>query len=338
MMSTETFPEFGLLRIPASAARLGLGPDDPPRIMAILNATPDSFSDGGRHLDVRAAVDAVRRWMGETEDGDDDGDGVAVVDVGGESTRPGARRVEAEEQIRRVVPVIRHIRDEIEGDPDRLLVSIDTTRAAVAEAALDAGADIVNDVAAGTEDARLLDLVADRGAGLILMHRLRPPNADRYSDAYATPPSYAEAGGVVAAVATFLRARLEAAMDAGVPEEAVLLDPGLGFGKTVEDNYRLVAGAGAIADATGRPLLGAASRKSFIGAATGQRAREEASERVEGSIAVALELWMNGVRLFRVHDVHAHRRALAVATRIRAAGSSRPGGTEPGSRGTAAGT
>jgi dihydropteroate synthase len=278
---------------------------DRPRLLAIINTTPDSFSDGGHAL---APADAARRATEAVAAGAD------LLDIGGESTRPGAARVPDDEQIARVVPAIRAIRDAGVACP----ITIDTTRAEVADAALDAGADAINDVSGGTEDADLLPLAARRAAGIILMHRLRPPDADRYSDRYDEPPVYE--GGVVRAVSGALRASLTRAIDAGVRAERVVLDPGLGFGKTVEQNLALVRGTPDLCT-LGRPLLGAASRKSFVARAqdrpraVGESPAEPAppGDRLEGSLGLAVVQFMLGVRLFRVHDVRAHRRALDAA-------------------------
>ncbi len=266
-----------------------------PRIMAIVNATPDSFSDGGLHLDPRAAVAHARRCIAE---------GACIIDVGGESTRPGAPRIDADEQVRRTLPIIETLAHETDA-----LLSIDTTRFAVARAAIEAGAHIINDVSAGLEDPQMFALAAESGAGLILMHRLRPPDGDSYSDQYTHPPHY---DGVAAEVKAWLLARAAAARQAGVQRGQIVLDPGLGFGKTVEQNFTLIA---AVSEwhATGFPVLSAASRKSFIGRATGV---EDPASRVHGSIAVSVAHCLAGLRLFRVHDVAAHRQALDAAAMI----------------------
>ncbi len=265
------------------------------RLMAILNATPDSFSDGGRFLDARVAIDYAKRCLDE---------GAAIVDVGGESTRPGAQRVDAAEQLRRVLPIVEGV-----ASLGGALISIDTTSSEVARAAIDAGAHIINDVSAGTEDPEVFPLAAGSGAGLILMHRLRPPDADSYSDQYAAPPKYDD---VFADVKAWLMTRVEAARDDDVSREQIVLDPGLGFGKTVDQNFELIARVSEWRS-TGFPVLCGASRKSFVGRVTGV---EEPAGRVAGSIAIAVEQFLAGVRLFRVHDVEAHRQALAVAQEI----------------------
>jgi len=286
-----------------TAWRLGRGRAlslDQPRLIGILNVTPDSFSDGGAFPDAGAAFDRAMLMVGE---------GAEVIDVGGESTRPGARPVRADEQIRRTVPVIRRLR--ARGD---VLISIDTTSAAVARAALDAGADIVNDVSAGLDDPEMLALVAARGCGVILMHRLHAPREDSYSDRYAQPPDY---GDVVATVRDFLLERAAAAIASGITRDAIVIDPGLGFGKSVEQNYAIIARMAEFQQA-GYPVLSAASRKSFIGRMSGV---DHPAQRMLGSIAVSVAHCLAGVRLFRVHDVRAHCEALGVAAAIAAARS-----------------
>jgi dihydropteroate synthase len=270
-----------------------------PRIMAIINTTPDSFSDGGDHLDPAAAADFAARAIA---------DGAAILDIGGESTRPGAQRIDADTQITRTIPAIRAIRAAGITAP----ISIDTTLSTVARAALDAGAEIVNDVAAGTEDPRILTLAAERSAGIILMHRRVAPGADAYSHTLTHEPDYSVGGGIVSSVRSFLRDAARRAIDAGIAPERIVLDPGLGFGKSVAQNYTLITSTRALLD-LGFPILSAASRKSFLGAITGQTVP---AERIEASIAVSVAHALAGVRLFRVHDVAPHARALAVAHRI----------------------
>jgi len=277
--------------------------------MAIINVTPDSFSDGASYPTPAHAVARMREAIDE---------GADLLDVGGESTRPGAARIDASEQIRRVVPVIRAARDAGIEAP----ISVDTTLAEVAEAALTAGARIINDVSAGVEDESMLRLGAERGAGLVLMHRLRPPDADSYSHQYARNPEYE--GGVLASVRTMLAGRADAAIGAGVEPERIVLDPGLGFGKSVGQNYELIARIGEIAS-LGFPLLSAASRKSFVGRVTGE---EDASRRVHGSVAISVAHALAGVQLFRVHDVRAHSQALSVIEAILGACASREPGSE----------
>lgn len=268
-------------------------PLEPWALMGVLNVTPDSFSDGGLHLDPGAAVKAAIA-MAEA--------GASIIDVGGESTRPGADRIAADEQIRRVVPVIEAIRRESD-----VPISIDTTLGEVALAAIDAGANAINDVSAGLEDPTILRIAAETGAGLVLMHRRLPPEEDRYSDRYENPPVY---GDVVAEVTAFLLDRAASAEAAGVTPAAIALDPGLGFGKSVQQNFALLARMGEIAS-LGRPLLLGASRKSFIGAVSGE---DQPPKRVPGSVVAAVVGWSAGARILRVHDVPETRQGLQVAS------------------------
>lgn len=298
MAAVERFGGYAsemVLRWRIGEHTLPVGAADPAVLIGILNVTPDSFSDGGRYLDVDAAVAAGLQMVRE---------GAAIIDVGGESTRPGSQRVDAAEQIRRVIPVIEGLSSSCDA-----LISIDTTLGEVARAAIGAGASIVNDVSAGVEDPELLEVAGERGCGVILMHRRFKPQEDSYSDRYADPPRYED---VVDAVGSFLMARCEAAVRAGVQREAIAIDPGLGFGKTVEQNYELIGRMGELG-AAGYPVLCAASRKSFIGAVAGVA---EPSQRVAGSVGAAVAGYLAGARLFRVHDVAVHREALAVAQQV----------------------
>jgi len=265
----------------------------PPCVMGVVNVTPDSFSDGGDNLGVAAARLTVDRMAV---------DGAAIVDVGAESTRPGAERVAAHEQLRRIAPLL----DDLRARPPAVAVSIDTTHAAVAEAALDAGAVLVNDVSAGREDPDLLGLAADRGAAVCLMHMRGQPRdmQDR--------PVYAD---VVAEVCAFLEDRMAAAVRAGVPEEHLLLDPGIGFGKTLEHNLALLAGLPAVV-ALGRPVVVGASRKGMIGLLTGR----PVEGRLAGSLAAALSAVGGGASVVRVHDVPDTVDALRVWSAVTEAG------------------
>lgn len=260
-----------------------------PQMMGILNVTPDSFSDGGQFICVDDAVRQAEYMMGQ---------GAAIIDVGGESTRPGAERIGVNEQVRRVVPVIESIRTRTD-----IPISIDTTLAGVANAALDAGATIINDVSAGLEDDAMLELAADRACGIVLMHRLCPPDQDLWSDQYTTDPDYG--GDVVGSVRSWLLGRADAATQAGIHPAAICLDPGLGFGKSVAQNWQLIAHTGALLE-MGYPILVAASRKSFIGAVTNAATP---ADRLQGSLAVTAFQAAAGARLFRVHDVGPHVQA-----------------------------
>lgn len=260
-------------------------------LMAIVNVTPDSFSDGGDHATPGAAVDHALRCAAQ---------GAAIIDVGGESTRPGAARVPEAAQVARVVPVVERLAREL---PPGVVLSVDTTRAAVARAAFDAGAAIINDVSGGMDDPAMLPLAARLGCGIVLMHRLCEPALDSYSDRYAAAPQY---GDVVGAVAAALAARMDAAVDAGIARASIAVDPGLGFGKTVAQNFELMDRLGEIA-ALGAPVVVSASRKSFLGA----RAGEPDPRRRDGaSVEAALHMRSRGAAIVRVHDVAAHAAAL----------------------------
>src|SRR4051812_24752870 len=241
--------------------------------MGVVNVTPDSFSDGGAFDDADDAIAHGRRLAAE---------GAGILDVGGESTRPGAEPVPAGEELRRVLPVI-------EGLAGAGRISIDTMKAAVAEAALDAGASYVNDVTAFRHDPDLAGLVADRGAECCLMHMLGEPRTMQRD------PRYAD---VVSDVKAFLEERLRFAVAAGVPEERIQLDPGIGFGKTLEHNLELLRRLHELTD-LGRPLVIGTSRKSFLGRITGR----DVAERVPATIASCVLALERGASVFRVHDV-----------------------------------
>jgi dihydropteroate synthase len=253
--------------------------------MGVVNVTPDSFSDGGAFDDPVAAVLHARRLAGE---------GADILDVGGESTRPGADPVPLEEELRRVVPVI----EGIHGLGLPVQISIDTVKLAVAEAALDAGASYVNDVTAFRHDPDLAGLVADRGVDCCLMHMLGEPRTMQRN------PRYED---VVSDVKAFLEERMAFAVASGVAEERIHLDPGIGFGKTLEHNLELLRRLDEIA-AIGRPVVVGTSRKSFIGKITGR----DVTERVHGTVATCVLAYERGGRVFRVHDVAAAADALAV--------------------------
>ncbi len=247
------------------------------RVMGVLNVTPDSFSDGGRYLEISAAVTHGLALIDA---------GAAILDVGGESTRPGAEPVGADEERRRVVPVI----EAIAASGRDVQISIDTSKASVAAAALDAGATLVNDVTALRGDPAMLALVAEREVECCLMHMLGEPRTMQVD------PHYDD---VVSDVKAFLERRMVAAVRAGIAEERILVDPGIGFGKTTEHNLELLARLSEIV-ALGRPVVVGTSRKSFLGRLTG---REDPGERVPGTIATNVLAYERGARVFRVHDV-----------------------------------
>ena len=252
-------------------------------LVGVLNVTPDSFSDGGLHMGLDAALAHGRRLAAE---------GAAIVDVGGESTRPGSDPVSAEVEMERVLPVVAGLA------ADGIAVSVDTSKAAVAQAALAAGAVLVNDVTALRGDRAMAAVVAESGADLCLMHMLGEPRTMQ------DDPRYED---VVAEVESFLAERAEAAVAAGVPRERIALDPGIGFGKTLAHNLALLRALPRLARLG--PLLLGVSRKRFLGALTG---REAADDRVVASVAAALYCYRGGAHLLRVHDVRATADALAV--------------------------
>lgn len=261
---------------------------DKPRLFGVINVTPDSFSDGGEAL---VLGDALKRGRAILDDGAD------ILDVGGESTRPGAEPVSAEEELARVVPVVKGLAEM------GALVSIDTRRAVVMAAAIDAGAGIVNDVTALTGDEDSLGLVADRGVAVVLMHMQGEPGSMQ------DEPQYENAAEDVFGT---LKARVEACEEAGIPRDRIAVDPGIGFGKTVDHNLEILNRLD-IYGGLGLPVLLGVSRKSFIA----KLSRGEApKDRVPGSIAAMLAAWAHGVRMFRVHDVAETRQALAVAQAI----------------------
>jgi dihydropteroate synthase len=263
---------------------------DQPILVGILNVTPDSFSDGGRFAGPGRALAHAESLLR---------DGAAVIDVGGESTRPGRTDiVPAEEELRRVMPIV----EGLVREHPQLNVSIDTVKSAVARAALDAGAAIVNDVSAFRFDSAMSRVAADAGAGAILMH-------SRGALLELASYQHADYGGdVVGGVLAELRERLSAAVEAGVPAGAIVLDPGFGFSKTVEQNVALFDQLSAL-QALGRPLLVGPSRKRFLGAVTGL----PVEDRDRATAAACALAWERGARLFRVHAVAAAREALALA-------------------------
>lgn len=248
-----------------------------PLVVGVLNVTPDSFSDGGRYLNPAAAVERVRAMA--------DG-GADWIDCGAESTRPGADPVPADEQIRRLTPVF----DAVAALGDRVIFSVDTTRAAVAEAALDAGFQVVNDVSAGRDDPGLLPLVSRRRKSLVLMHMQGTPRTMQAA------PKYAD---VTNEVVAFLRERLAAAVEVGIDPARVVLDPGIGFGKTARHNLELLNRLDEVV-AIGRPVLVGTSRKRFIGEVTGVDAPDQ---RTFGTAATVAWAVARGAAAVRVHDV-----------------------------------
>jgi dihydropteroate synthase len=261
-----------------------------PRVMGILNVTPDSFSDGGAWTDPGRAVAHALEMAAA---------GAALIDVGGESTRPGAHPVSLDEELRRVVPVVAAIAAATD-----VPISVDTSRPEVMRAAADAGAQLINDVRA-LQRPGAVAAVAGHGLAACLMHMRGEPGTMQQAPEYP--------GGVVAAVAEFLAARLAACSAAGVPGERLLLDPGFGFGKTLADNLALLAGLGDLAR-LGRPLLVGLSRKSMIGALLDA----PVDRRLHGSVAAAVLAVSRGARLVRTHDVAATVAALTICAALEA--------------------
>jgi dihydropteroate synthase len=261
--------------------------------MGIVNVTPDSFSDGGRFLDADAATAHALELIGE---------GAEIVDIGGESTRPGAEPVGADEELRRVYPVIEAIAavTDRSAPAARPQISIDTSKASVARAALEVGATLVNDVTALRGDPQMASVVAESGAECCLMHMLGEPRTMQLEPRY---------DDVVDDVKAFLLARLEFAVGEGIAEDRVLLDPGIGFGKTVAHNLELLRRLGELVE-LGRPVVIGTSRKSFLGRLAGA---PESSQRLAGTLATSVLALERGARVFRVHDVAPSREALTVA-------------------------
>jgi dihydropteroate synthase len=259
--------------------------------MGVVNVTPDSFSDGGLFLDSARAIERGRELIGQ---------GADLLDIGGESTRPGAAAVSAEQELERVGPVIEGLA--ADGTP----ISIDTSKLAVAEAALDAGAAMVNDVTALRVEPQIAGLCAERGAELVLMHMQGTPRTMQENPAY---------DDVVDDVKAFLSERMEFARGEGVAEERIWLDPGIGFGKTVEHNAELLRRLRELTE-LGPPLVVGTSRKTFIGKIGGA----EVDQRLGGTVASCAIAFANGARMLRVHEVREVREGMQVAAAILAAG------------------
>lgn len=260
-------------------------------VMGVLNVTPDSFSDGGLYLNVPEAVRQAQKMADS---------GANIIDVGGESTRPGSLPVPAEEQIRRIAPVVHQL--SVSLGIDRI-ISIDTTRSAVAEAAFRAGARIVNDVSAGTADSGMFEVVSKHHAWIVLMHMQGTPLTMQDNPAY---------NDVVEDVATFLDTRATKAIEAGIPKDRIIIDPGIGFGKTKNDNLQLLASLDRFVK-MGYPVLLGTSRKRFMGAICNE---PHPVDLLGATIATTVLGVMKGVRIFRVHDARANRQAIDVITAI----------------------
>jgi dihydropteroate synthase len=285
----ETVAHSGTWRIRGRTLSL-----ERPVVVGVLNVTPDSFSDGGRFRDLSAAVAQARRLVA---------DGADVLDVGGESTRPGAAPVSADEELARILPVLRALRGEVD-----VPLSVDTRKAAVARAALAEGADVINDVTA-LGDPEMASAVAGSDAGLVLMHMRGTPETMQTLIAYRS---------VADDVADELEPPLARALDAGIEPERIVVDPGIGFAKTAAQNLELIARLDVLVERLGRPVLLGASRKAFVGALLGG---VPAHERDAGTVGACVAGLARGARLFRVHEVRAARQALDVADAILRAGA-----------------
>lgn len=257
--------------------------------MGVLNVTPDSFSDGGAYLDSSAAVARAIEMLEE---------GADIIDVGGESSRPGAERVSLAEELRRVIPVVRALAQSGGGT-----ISVDTMKAEVARQALDAGAHIINDITGLTHDPGMVEVVRSGGAGVVIMHMQGDPQTMQLRPAY---------GDVSREVGDYLRERLAGVVRSGVEATRVALDPGIGFGKTLEHNLQLLRDLPLLAE-LGRPVLVGLSRKSFLGAITG---RAYPSDRLAAGLGAMVCAVMNGAHIVRVHDVKEACDAVRVVDRI----------------------
>ncbi|MCX8103679.1 MAG: dihydropteroate synthase [Candidatus Bipolaricaulota bacterium] len=263
-------------------------------VMGILNVTPDSFSDGGKFFSLESAVARARQLIRE---------GADIVDIGGESSRPGAQPVSVDEELRRVVPVIRAIRKE-----SSVPISIDTYKAAVAEAALEAGANMMNDISALRFDPQMVRVVAQARVPVVLMHMQGTPQTMQQNPVYTD---------VMREIKEFLAERIAFAQTRGVEKERIIIDPGIGFGKTVAHNIEILRRLGELKE-LGCPILIGTSRKSFIGR-LGSTTSEPlpVDQRLEGTIASTVIAVLNGAQLVRVHDVAALKRALAIVDAVR---------------------
>jgi dihydropteroate synthase len=256
-------------------------------VMGILNATPDSFSDGGKHSQGDAALGRALEMVEQ---------GAGIVDIGGESTRPGAAEVSVKEEMNRTIPLIKSLRNETD-----VLISIDTSKSIVAAAAIEAGADIVNDVT-GLRDEEMIPLCAESGVGICIMHMLGEPRTMQKN------PSYENEGGVVAAVKSFFKERLATLTSQGIDPDCICFDPGIGFGKTLEHNLELLRHLSELQE--DRPILLGVSRKSFIGVLTDE---DDPKKRDAVTAAITAMTYRSGIKLHRVHDVVTNVHALRLA-------------------------
>jgi len=256
--------------------------------MGVLNVTPDSFSDGGLYFEKNKAVERGLELAAE---------GADIIDIGGESTRPGSDSVPFQEELRRVIPVISALREKTE-----VLISVDTTKSEIAEAAVEAGADIINDISAFRFDSRMPSLAAQKGVSVILMHMKGTPKTMQNNPTYKA---------LLAEIKSFLKEKLEVAQASGIEKEKIIIDPGIGFGKGVKDNLTLINNLHFLEELE-RPILVGTSRKSFIGGILNLASQE----RIEGTIASAVLSIIRGAHILRVHDVRSIKRAILVAESI----------------------
>jgi dihydropteroate synthase len=266
---------------------------DRPLVMGILNVTPDSFSDGGRYLDSNAAIERAEEIIEQ---------GADIIDIGGESSRPGAEPVPPEQELERVLPVIAAIRRHSD-----IPISIDTVKSIVARQAIQAGADIINDISAFRYDSQMADIAAESGAPVILMHMLGTPQTMQVN------PQYDDC---IKEIREFFAERIEYSRKYGIPKEQIILDPGIGFGKRLKDNLSIISNLSSYRE-VGCPIMIGTSRKSFIGLITGQSNPPEC--RLGGSIASALLAVMNGADIIRVHDIFETVEAIKIFEAIKTA-------------------
>jgi dihydropteroate synthase len=264
-----------------------------PLIMGVLNVTPDSFSDGGKYIDPDKAVDHALYMVDS---------GADIIDIGGESSRPGAESVSADEEIERVVPIIKKARKKI-----KIPIAIDTVKSEVAERAFDVGATMLNDISALRADENMADLAAGKEVHVILMHMRGTPNDMQKNTEY---------NDIIGEISAFLNEMALKAMEKGIKREKIIIDPGLGFGKSVDGNFTILKNLDKFCK-LGYPVLVGASRKSFIG----KTLSVELDQRLEGSIAAACYAVLNGADIIRVHDVNETRRAIAIIEKISTAES-----------------
>jgi dihydropteroate synthase len=269
------------------------GMGDRPLIMGVLNVTPDSFSDGGRFLDIDEATEHASH-MAES--------GADIIDIGGESTRPGSRELTVEEELSRVIPVVERIAERTD-----VPISVDTKKSEVAERAVGSGAAIINDVSGLKSDARIAEIAAEHDCYLILMHMRGTPENMQENTEY---------DDMIGEISEFLKDAARKAIGKGVPESRIIVDPGIGFGKSAEGNFVILKNLDQFLE-LGYPLLVGTSRKSFIGRALGL----EVGDRLEGSLAAACYAVLNGADIVRVHDVAETRRALTIIENITSAGT-----------------